>query len=99
MHPTTKQSIDIPISVYSHSLEKSKFLYYNKFTLFTNISNKKLNKPLFTQTEKNSNKTQKKARTLYRSKGPAMKQMYNFRSNEKSFLTTRDVKSNKVKST
>jgi len=26
-----------------------------------------------------------------------MKQMYNFRSNEKSFLTTRDGKSNKVK--
>lgn len=27
-------------------------------------------------------------------KGPTMKQMYNFRSNEKWFLTIRDVKSN-----
>lgn len=74
-------------------------MYYNKFTLSTNILNKKkLNKPLFTQTEKNSNKTQKKSpNTILFSKGPAMKQMYNFRSNEKSFLTTRDVKSNKVK--
>lgn len=74
-------------------------MYYNKFTLSTNILNKKkLNKPLFTQTEKNSNKnTEKSPNTILFSKGPAMKQMYNFRSNEKSFLTTRDVKSNKVK--
>jgi len=75
-------------------------LYYNKFTLSTNILNKKLNKPLLkllSRQKKIKQNTERSPNTILFSKGAAMKQMYNFRSNEKSFLTTGDVKSNKVK--